>query len=56
LLSALLSGVFIWRASVRWKAVVSGQSEKLTAAMRAALLDIISKALPRRAFHLKRSF
>ena len=44
-LSTLLSGVFIWRASVSWMAVASGQSEKLTAALLITAMGLASVAM-----------
>lgn len=44
-LSALLSGVFIWRASVSWMAVAGGQSEKLTAAGLISAMGLASIAM-----------
>lgn len=44
-LSSLLSGVFIWRASVSWMAVASGQSAKLTAAVLITAMGLASIAM-----------
>ena len=44
-LSTLLSGVFIWRASVSWMAVASGHSEKLTAALLITAMGLASIAM-----------
>lgn len=44
-LSTLLSGVFIWRASVSWMAVASGQSAKLIAAVLITAMGLASIAM-----------
>lgn len=44
-LATLLSGVFIWRASVSWMAVFGGQSGKLTAALLITAMGLASIAM-----------
>lgn len=44
-LATLMSGVFLWRASVSWMAVSGGQSEKLTAAVLITAMGLASIAM-----------